>query len=125
MKVFKSKEFARFSRREKVHDSSLREAIVRAERGAIDDDLGGGVIKQRIARPGKGRSGGYRTIIAYRSETRSIFMYGFPKSSKGNLKDDELAVYRRLAKAYLSLGEPDLIRLMQSGELIEVPCDEE
>jgi len=63
----------------------------------IDADLGGGVIKQRVARQGQGRSGGFRTIIAFRSGDRSIFMYGFAKNRKANVSDDELEVYRRLA----------------------------
>lgn len=124
MRVFKTKEFARFSRREKIRDLGLCEAVERAERGLIDADIGGGVIKQRVARPGEGRSGGYRTIIAYRSQTRSIFMYGFPKSGKANLSDDEVVVYRRLAKAFLGLDEADLLRLTKSGELIEVAYDD-
>ena len=52
-------------------------------------------------------------------------MYGFPKSGKANLSDDELIVYRRLAKAFLGLGDTDLARLTENGELIEVPCDGE
>ena len=62
MEVFKTRWFARFARQERIADSSLREAIERAERGLIDADLGGGLIKQRVARPGRGRSGGYRVI---------------------------------------------------------------
>jgi hypothetical protein len=54
MKVFKTKWFARFARHELIADTSLREAIARAERGLIDADLGGGLIKQRVARKGQG-----------------------------------------------------------------------
>lgn len=67
---------ARFAGREGIAHASLRDAIARAEKGAIDADLGGGLIKQRVARPGKGRSGGYRTIIAYRRGDRAFFIYG-------------------------------------------------
>ncbi len=77
-----TKWMARFTRRERIDQSSLREAVSRAEQGQIDADLGGGVIKQRVARPGKGRSGGYRTIIAYRREGRAVLLYGFAKSER-------------------------------------------
>ena len=50
MRVFKTKEFVRFARKEKVGDGDLCAAIERAERGLIDAALGGGLIKQRIAR---------------------------------------------------------------------------
>jgi hypothetical protein len=59
-------------------------------RGLVDADLGGGVIKQRIARPGQGRSGGFRVLLAYRAEERTVFLYGFAKSERDNVDDDEL-----------------------------------
>ena len=57
MKLFKNAWFERFARKQKLDDAVLREAIQRAEQGLIDADLGGGVIKQRVARPGQGKSG--------------------------------------------------------------------
>jgi hypothetical protein len=62
MRVFKTKPFARFASREWLADQELCEAVRRAERGLIDADLGGGVIKQRLAREGQGKSGGFRII---------------------------------------------------------------
>jgi hypothetical protein len=64
MRVFKTLWFRRFARKEKVADSALCDAVARAERGLIDADLGGGLIKQRVWRPGSGRSGGYRQLRA-------------------------------------------------------------
>jgi len=65
LRIFKTKVFTRFARRERISDAQLREAVARAERGLVDADLGGGVVKQRVARPGQGRSGGFRALIAY------------------------------------------------------------
>ena len=90
MKVFKTKEFVRFARREKIADARLCEAVDRAVRGLIDADLGGGLIKQRIARPGQGRSGGYRALMAFRSGRRAVFVYGFAKSERDDIGPDEL-----------------------------------
>jgi putative transcriptional regulator len=87
---------ARFVRREGLDHASLLEAIARAERGLVDADLGKGLIKQRVARAGKGRSGGYRTILAYRRGTRSIFLYGFAKSERANIGPDELQTAREI-----------------------------
>ena len=123
MRVFATKEFARFARKEHIGTSQLCEAVYRAGSGLIDADLGGGVIKQRVARPGQGRSGGYRTIIAFRSGDLSIFMYGFAKNSKANLSDDELEVYRRLATVFLEADAEVVQRLIDTGELKEVECD--
>ena len=124
MRVFTTKEFARYARRERIGDDQLCEAIERAKRGLVDADLGGGVIKQRVARPGQGRSGGYRTIIAFRSSDRSIFMYGFAKSGNANLTSDELLVYRRLAAIFLRAGPVDFTKMLVGGELYEVMCND-
>ena len=101
MRVFKTKWFVRYARRERIGDQSLCGAIERAERGIVDADLGGGVIKQRVGRAGQGRSGGYRALIAYRSGDRSVFLYGFAKNERDNIKDDELATLREIAAGWL------------------------
>jgi len=82
--------FACFAREERLDDRRLCETIARAERGLIDAELGGYLIKQRVARPGGGRSGGYRTVIAYRASQRSVFLYGFAKNERDNIGDREL-----------------------------------
>ena len=123
MRVFTTKEFGRFARKSRVGDDQLCEAIDRAQRGLMDADLGGGVIKQRVARPGQGRSGGYRTIIAFRPADRSVFMYGFAKSGRANLTAGELAVYKKLAVVFLGASAKELDGLLDSGELNEVACD--
>jgi hypothetical protein len=97
--------FRRFARKECLAEKALYDAVRRAEHGQIDADLGGGVIKQRVARAGQGKSGGYRMIVLYRSPSRAIFAYGFAKSRKQDLAPDELDTYRELAKAYLALAE--------------------
>ena len=94
MRVFVTRWFGRFVRKAKISEQALREAVHRAERGQIDADLGGGAIKQRVARRGQGRSGGYRMILLYRARSRAIFAYGFAKSHKGDLDPDELEAYR-------------------------------
>jgi hypothetical protein len=81
LRVFATKVFARFARKERLDDRRLCEAVERAGRGLVDADLGGNLIKQRIARPGSGRSGGYRTIVAFRAAQRSVFLYGFANAT--------------------------------------------
>jgi len=68
-------------------------AVHRAERGLVDADLSGGVIKQRIARPGEGRSGGFRSILYFRSHERAFFVFGFAKSDLDKITADTLARY--------------------------------
>ena len=120
MKVFKTKEFARFSRREDVDDERLCEAVDRAEGGLVDADLGGGLIKQRIARKGQGRRGGYRTLMAFKSKSRAVFVYGFAKNERDNVGPDELEFWRRVASAYSAMTEEQLGALIDARELTEV-----
>lgn len=119
-RIFSTKPFGRFATREGIDDDALREAIVRAEAGQIDADLGGGVIKQRIARKGGGRSGGFRTIILFRRETLAIFVYGFGKKARDNIRSDELKAFRRLAAVMLQLDEAGQKAAMSNGTLKEI-----
>ena len=125
MRVFKTKSFARFARRERIADSRLAEAVRRAERGLIDANLGGAVLKQRVARPGRGRSGGYRILIAYRARTRAVFLFGFAKSEQDNIEDDELATLRDIAKGWLDADDAALARTIEDGLIQEIGYGEE
>jgi hypothetical protein len=123
VRLFKLKAFARFQRREGIADKVLSEAIGGVEKGIIDADLGGGLIKQRVARPGQGKRGGFRTIIAYRRGNRAIFLFGFAKSERENLNHDELAQWQRIGRAYLGLDDEGLEAAIAADELMEVSYD--
>ena len=123
--TFKTKAFARFAIREGLEDAALCDAVRRAQRGLIDAGLGGGVIKQRIVRKGGGRSGGYRMIVLFRRGELAIFVYGFAKSDRANLRPDELATFRLLADEYLALDSPGLAAAQAIGAIIEVKCDDQ
>ena len=119
-RVFKTKWFQRFARKEEIADAALLEAVARAEKGQIDADLGGDVIKQRVARPGQGKAGGYRTIILFRQGERAVFMYGFAKSERDNIEDDEVKEFKEAAKHVLALTEKQLAALVRKGDFVEV-----
>ena len=125
MRVFKTKEFIRFAHREKITDKRLCDAVDRAVRGLIDADLGGGLIKQRVARPGQGRSGGYRILMAFRSKHRTVFVYGFAKNERDNIDPDELQYWQRIATAFLRMDDVRLKQMVDQMELKEVSCNEE
>ena len=120
MRIFKSRWFQRFARKEGIADAALCEAVVRAEKGQIDAELGGEVIKQRIARPGQGRSKGYRTIILFRHGGKAFFVYGFAKNQRANIDGDEQEQFKEAAKHVLALTEKQLAKLLKRGDFIEV-----
>ena len=123
MRVFKSRWFQRFARKEGIADAVLREAVARAEKGRIDADLGADVIKQRIARPGQGKSKGYRTIILFRRGAMAFFVYGFAKNQRANINDDEEQQFKQAAKHVLALTEKQLAELLTRGDFMEVKSE--
>ena len=88
--------------------------------GLIDADLGGGLIKQRVARKGQGKSGGYRTILAYRSGERAVFLYGFAKKQRDNIEADELEDWREIGSSLLRASMEAIERAIADDELMEV-----
>jgi hypothetical protein len=125
VRTFKTRWLARFARREGIADKSLREAIERAERGLIDADLGGGLIKQRVARQGQGKSGGYRTIIAYRAKERAVFLFGFAKNERENISTYELRFLRKLAENWLAADAARIQEEIEVGNIQEIEDGEE
>lgn len=120
MPIYKLKSFARFARAEDIDDGSLAEAVERAARGLIDADLGGGLIKQRIARKGQGRRGGYRVMVAFRAADFAVFLFGFAKSAQANLDDRQLNMLRGFAAAWLAADAKTIRQALEQGELVEV-----
>lgn len=120
MKIFKNAWFWRFARRERIADKTLLDAIARAEQGTIDADLGGNVIKQRIARPGQGKSGGYRTVIVFRKGDRAFFVYGFAKSERDNIDRAETEAFKKAARELLALSDEQIGTLIENGALTEI-----
>ena len=122
MRVFKTKPFARFADREGIADRALCDAIRRAEAGLIDADLGGGVIKLRLARKGQGKSGGFRTIVLFRRGAMAFFVYGFAKSDRDNIRRDELAAFRKLAGEVFALDDKTVAAATKNETITEIDC---
>lgn len=123
MRIYKSREFARFARKSNIPDSDLCRAVDEILRGTVDAELGGGVFKQRVRRKGQGKSGSFRTIILLRIREVAIFVYGFSKSERANISAEELLAYRKIAKGLLLCREAQQTAVAE-GKLIEVLCEE-
>jgi hypothetical protein len=123
MTVYATKEFTRFARKAGVLDAKLLQAARDVARGQYDADLGGGVFKQRVAREGGGKSGGFRTIILFRIGSHCFFAHGFAKNDKANVPAKELKALKKLADALLGFSDEQLRTAKATGELIEVMND--
>jgi hypothetical protein len=123
MRVFATRSFRRFTRAERIKDERLCEAIDRAQRGLVDADLGRGLIKQRVARPGQGRRSGFRVLIACRHGERAVFLYGFAKSERDNISAGDLATWHTRTQETLSASHNLIERNVADDHLREVQCD--
>jgi hypothetical protein len=124
MRIFKTRYFARFARQEAIPNETLARAIRDAENGLIAAELGG-LIKLRVARPGRGKSAGYRTLIAYSRGRRAVFLLGFAKNERENIDPQQLADLKLAAAEILSRSDGALKTEMEAGRLQEVDYDRE
>jgi hypothetical protein len=125
MSVLKRKDFTRWQANEKLPDAALCKAVKEMENGLIDADLGGFLYKKRVARPGFGKRGGFRTLLSARIGSRYVFLHGFPKSDKADITPDERKALQYAGKVFLDLSAEDLAKALLSGVLLEVCCDEQ
>ena len=119
MRIFKTKTLAKFTRQHGISDDGLVDAVERAVRGLIDADLGGQIIKQRVARPGQGKRGGFRMIIGLRAD-RAIFLFAFAKNERQNIDKAELMTLREIVASFLNAAEETIAQALKDGTLIEV-----
>lgn len=120
MRIFKNKWITKFADQQGISDSDLIYAAQRAESGRIDADLGGGVIKQRIARKGQGKSGGYRSLILFKRGSRAFFVYAFAKSDRENISIQELKDLKSLAAIITQCSDAELESYITKLDLKEL-----
>jgi hypothetical protein len=123
MRVFKTKWFQKWAAREGLENEALLAAIEEMQGGLIDAELGGHVIKKRVALPGRGKRGGARTLVVYQHANLAFFVYGFARNERANISDKELKVLKLLAIQLLGYTHPALAKAIKAGELIEVTND--
>ncbi|MBD2609640.1 type II toxin-antitoxin system RelE/ParE family toxin [Scytonema hofmannii FACHB-248] len=123
MKIYKNRTFDRWARKEGLNNLSLCNAVNEMAAGLYDADLGGGLFKKRIAKPGKGKSGGFRTLVATNNEDRWFFIFGFSKNERSNIDKDEEEALKMLSKQLLAYTPEELEQAKNSNALIEVICN--
>lgn len=124
MRIFRTRWFVKWAKKEKIHEQALIQAVEEMERGLIDADLGGHVYKKRVAIQGRGKSGGVRTLIAYQFQDRAFFIYGFAKNKRTNISNKELQALQIIANNLLNHNDKMLDHLLNQKELVEVPYHE-
>lgn len=123
MGAFKTRTFNRWLRKSGLSDRQLAAAVAEMERGLIDADLGGHVVKKRVALPGQGKRGSTRTLVGTNYKDRWIFLFGFGKSERDNITVSELVVLQETAKDLLALNARQIEVAIEHGELLEIDHD--
>lgn len=120
IRIFKTRHFQRWMNKAGLSDEMLVVAVLEMVAGLVDADLGGGVLKKRIALSGRGKRGSVRTLIATRRADRWIFVFGFEKKQRSNVSAEELKALRVLADELLGLSTAQLELAKRESELMEV-----
>jgi len=120
IRIFRTRYFGRWMRKAKLADHALCMAVAEMENGLIDADLGGGVVKKRVALPGRGKSGSTRTLVATNRSDRWVFLFGFEKNERANITVDELEALKGLAKQLLDRTQDQLDEAILDGSLQEI-----
>lgn len=125
MGILKRKDFARWQAGERLPDTALCKAVKEMDSGLVDADLGGLLYKKRVARPGAGKRGGYRTLLSARIGSRYVFLHGFAKHDKANITHDEKKALQFAGNVFLALSATSLLQALQSGVLLKVNCEQD
>lgn len=120
IRIFKTRSFYRWQRKTFISDKKLIKAIVETQNGLIDAELGGGLIKKRVAGLGFGKSSSYRTIIATNKNDRWYFIFGFSKNEQDNIDSKELEGLKKYAKFLLDISPIDITHILDKRELMEI-----
>jgi hypothetical protein len=123
MAIYQTRWFDRWANKQKLTTSSLCAAVREMMAGLYDPDLGGGLVKKRIARTGQGKRGGFRTLVATNKGNRWVFVFGFPKNERSNIDKDEEIALKHLAAHLLLLTKSWIDTALAAGELMEIDCD--
>ena len=119
-RIFRTRTFTRWMRKTGLSDHALMVAVLDMESGLIDADLGGHLMKKRVALPGQGKRGGVRTIVVIKRSKRWFFLFGFSKNERANIDQDELKVLQEVAHDLLAFDDRQLIDALSAGEITEV-----
>lgn len=125
MRIFKTKWFTKFAKKQGISDATLLQVIQDIEDGKIDADLGDGVIKQRIARSGQGKSSGYRSIILYQKGDKAFFVYGFAKNEQANITEHEERTFKDLAIKFFTYSDEELAQAVVDETFKEINSNEQ
>lgn len=125
MRIFTTRAFSRLDVASELSNKSLITAVAEINDGLWDASLGGQVYKKRVALAGRGKSGGARTLVAFKHDDQAFFMYGFAKNQRSSITVKEQQALKGLARELLGYGDKQLNRALEQGALIEIEVQDD
>lgn len=125
MKHLKIKKFCNEAKKIALEDEILVETLNLFSKLNREEQLkfslGAGLYKLRIAtKEGRGKSGGSRSIIAFKNDNGMYWLHLFSKNDKANVTTSELKKLKHLADIMFALTDEQISKLISLGELSEV-----
>ena len=120
MFYLKNRHFTRWAKQNGITDQMLCAAIDQFEKGLFEVSLGNHLFKKRIALPGKGKSGGARTILFYQKEKKLLFCFGFNKNEQDNLTNSQTEYLHKLSDSLQMMPDEILLRSIKENKLITI-----
>lgn len=120
MRKLSTKWFKKWSKKARLNNENMLEAIKNLEKGLSTAELGRHLYKVRVKKAHSGKSSGFRTIIVYKKNDRAIFLYGFSKNEKENIDKTELQYFKKLGKDLLSLKSDQLKEFVEQKILFDL-----
>lgn len=120
MKRLSTKWFKKWSKKVKLSNLNLLNAINELESGLSMADLGNHLFKVRVKREHSGKRAGFRTIILFKADDKAIFLFGFGKNEKENIDKNELQYFKKLADDLLSLNSEQLEKAISQKVLFDL-----
>lgn len=103
-----------------LSDQELKIAVLEISQGLYEANLGGNIYKKRIALEGRGKRSGARTIVAFKADKNTFFIYGFAKNVRANITEQEEDALKKLSKIYLRYSDAEHNKVLTAGQLFEV-----
>lgn len=104
-------------------DGMVLKAFKELQTGLVGKNLGGNLFKKRIAIPGKGKSGGLRTIIATKRQDRWIVVACYAKNQIATLPPNVEKMLKVIANVVLDCSDEELQLLILAGEFIPLESE--
>ena len=125
MRIFVTRAFSRLEVASELADAELISAVAEMNYGLWDANLGGQVYKKRVVLTGRGKRGGARTLVAFKNDDKSFFMYGFSKNQRSNITIKEKKALKLMAGALLGYSDQQLRQALKHGALVEIEVQED